>query len=725
MGKERIRPAAGFDGLRWLERRAGQGGRRFAGHAGRSLVLASIAGVALVSAAAPENGGRNRGDGDLLRFIANQVGGLAKLQVPASDGGLPGAQLPDGTDARSNPRYATTEAKRFLGKQLFHDPVRTARIVPEFGGIAATARTGSCGSCHQGESASKAGTLLNFNVGGEGRGYTTATGDFVPRRRARVDLLPRLRDAPLFAGDALVDALPTLTDVYALAGVASPARARKQPDPGPLLATGRLDALDSVGRNAPGVLGAAFNNRVLLGGFAGEPDASPGGLNPFNDPAQESVALLLLDAHRMLERQSAVLQTIPAYRKLFREAFPAEAAQADAANNLDLLINDETVLRATATFMRTVVTRNTPWDLFLAGSRRALTPSQQRGARLFFTPATGGAGGAGCYTCHSGPQLNKQVNDPDVAGVGKFVEENFYNLGLGDHPVQALNRQARNDPNSLDDGRREVTGRQDDIYKFRVVTLRQLRDARFYFHSGEFSKVRDVVEYFNRGVPRNPVTGAAPTLSRRFTNPRGAGYPRGLGLSRDQVDDLTNFLENGLHDPAFVDYNPRSSTRPFQLARPDFTYSVYRPDLAALGAIDGRPISGLAQDNNDPLSRRDQGLEFLDVTSRATVTLTKRLTTSGQQLDIYRIANNSSAPIDTHLLMIAKGAPRGTRLLNGSGVTTEGDPYRRVFLRDGVIQPGQSLLVSLVFGVGNGGEGRRPQGNVPYTLSLLSGQGRP
>jgi hypothetical protein len=50
--------------------------------------------------------------------------------------------------------------------------------------------------------------------------------------------------------------------------------------------------------------------------------------------------------------------------------------------------------------------------------------------------------------------LNKQVNDPDVAGVGQFVEENFYNLGLGDHPVQALNRAARNDPNFRDEGRK-------------------------------------------------------------------------------------------------------------------------------------------------------------------------------------------------------------------------------------------------------------------------------
>ena len=55
--------------------------------------------------------------------------------------------------------------------------------------------------------------------------------------------------------------------------------------------------------------------------------------------------------------------------------------------------------------------------------------------------------------------LNKQVNDPDVAGVGQFVEENFYNLGLSDHPLQALNKVARNDPTFRDDGRREITGR--------------------------------------------------------------------------------------------------------------------------------------------------------------------------------------------------------------------------------------------------------------------------
>lgn len=166
---------------------------------------------------------------------------------------------------------------------------------------------------------------------------------------------------------------------------------RKQPDPGRLLRTGRLDALDSVARNAPVVIGAAFNNRLLLGGFAGEPDESPGGLNPFNFPAQESVALLLLDAHRMLDFQSAEIQRVPAFVKLFQDAFPEEAAQAAAKNDLNLLINDITVLRATASFMRATVTRNTPWDRFLASENNALTPAQRRGARLFFTPAAKGA----------------------------------------------------------------------------------------------------------------------------------------------------------------------------------------------------------------------------------------------------------------------------------------------------------------------------------------------
>lgn len=653
------------------------------------------------------------GAAQLRQFIDYQVGGIQKFVVPADDATIPLPRNPDGT---LNPRYRTTEEKRFLGKMLFHDPIRTARIDPAYGGVLATKQTASCGSCHLGEAASKAGQQINFAVGGEGRGYTDAQGNFVVRRRPRADL-PILRQTPLFPGDALVDALTTLTDVYHIPvpppghiEIAFPARGEKQPLPDALLATGRLDALDSVGRQSPSVIGFAFNNRLLLGGVAGEPDSGRGALNPLGDPAQENLTLLLLDAHRMLTAESAELLKIPAFVRLFRQAFPEEAAQADAAKDMNILVNDQTVLRATATFLRTAVTRNTPWDKFLAGDNHALTAAQRRGAKLFFTAATGG--GAGCFSCHSGPMFNKQINDPDITGTGQFVEENFFNVGIGDHPIQALGRQVRNDPNFHDEGRKEVTFKEDDAFKFRVLTLRQLKDARTFFHNGSFTKVRAAVQYFNAGVPQDPVAGNAQTLSARFTQPRGPGSARGLGLRDEQVDDIADFIKNGLYDPAFARHDPNSSTKSFQPNERDLTYSKYRPDLAALGAVDGRMISGLPIDNNDALSRRDMGLEFLDVTAQVSIAVISAGHEDGEsQRDVIQLTNDSSSVVDTHLIMVVQGLDRRTRLVNASGTTSAGEPYLRVFLPNGVLHPGESIVRTLNFRGNDGGSRAR------YTLT--------
>ncbi len=225
----------------------------------RHLFLKQVAGALALSLLC---GGVAAGQGNsptqLRRFIDQQVGGIEKLMVPAHDADLPQPRLANGSlDAL----FQTTEAKRYLGKLLFHDPARATRIIPEFGGIPEHSGTASCGTCHLGEAASKSGTLLNFATGGEGRGYTDADGNFIARRRPRADM-PILRQTPLFPGDALVDNLPTLTDIYLLADgtieVNTPARGRR-PLPGDttdtrpaaiqLLATGRLDALDSVARN--------------------------------------------------------------------------------------------------------------------------------------------------------------------------------------------------------------------------------------------------------------------------------------------------------------------------------------------------------------------------------------------------------------------------------------------------------------------------------------------
>ena len=679
-----------------------------------------------------ESTGEEAVDAEAVRaFIGKQVGGVDKLMVPAE------ADIPVPPEDPERPgRYKSTPAKAYLGKLLFHDPVRTVRVNENvgqpldfpagtaFGGtlkaddpavdpiVAAVRRTGSCGSCHIGEAAGKAGQRRNFNTGGEGRGYTDENGDFFPRRRPMA-ILAKVRDQPLFPGDERTDSLPTLTDIFVLNGertVTTPALFYHNNPLPPnttltIEASGRLDQLDSVGRLSPSMIGFAFNNRLLFGGFGGEPQATPGALNPLNDPAGENMTLLLLDAHRMLSFQSEELLKIPAFTKLFRDAFPEEAAEADAMKDPTLLVNDQTVLRATATFLRTVVTRDTPFDRFLAGDDAAMTPGQLRGAQLFFTRAQDG--GAGCFSCHSGPMLNKQPDDPDVTGIGEFVEENFFNIGIGDHPVQALNAAARGkdtEYHAEDLGREEVTQKPSDRFKFRSMTLRQLKDGRGFFHSGSFTEIRDVVVYFNAGVPEDPTAGAAATLDPRFTFPRGEGSEPGLGLGESQIDDLTEFLADGLHDPSFA--------ASFQPTVDDLAFSVKRPDLAALGAKDGRMLSGLAIDDDDPLARRDQGLEFLDVSAQASV----KLGASSGDKDAWVITNTSKSVIDTHLLVIATGLPADVTISNASAKTKKGEPYYRLFLPEGVLNPGESVDVEVVRSGGSSGS---------YTFTLLSGQGQP
>ena len=707
-------------------------------------------------------------------YLGSQVpGGITKLQVPATDSAIPVPPAP----AAYPGRYDTTEPKRYLGKLLFHDPIRTQRVnknqgqpldfpaATAFGGTIgisdstagappnsvyatattaqvqavrdSTVATGSCGACHIGESAGKAGQLINFNTGGEGRGYTDATGNFVPRRRPQASLI-KLRSSPLFPGDVGVDALPTLTDIFidprnaVQRTVTTPALfyhtgipANPPPAGFSIVSSGRLDQLDSVGRLSPSMVGFAFNNRLLFGGFGGEPHTSPGSLQPsyllldppVDDPAQENLNFLLLDAHRMLNFQSKALQAIPAFVQAFKEAFPTEAATYAKSGKLDDLVNDFTESRAQATFLRTVVTRNTPYDQFLAGNDAAMTKSQLRGARLFFTKAT--EGGASCFQCHSGPMLNKQPNDPDLAGVGQFVSENFVNVGIGDHPVQALNAYARGHETAYhaeDVGRQEITQDPADAFRFRSLTLRQLKDGSQFFHNGSFTSVREVVSYFNNGVPQDPTAGAAATLDPRFTSPRGA-VTTGLGLNPAQIDDLTDFIENGLYDPTFKDS--------FNISKDDLDFTNKHPTLkAAGGTTDGVLPSGSAMDDNDHLSRRDQGLEFVDVGSQVSTSVSS----SGKE-DAWVITNTSASVIDTHLLVILTNLAPGITVDTASKTTgvalpggtssgePAGEPYYRVFLPGGVLSPGQSISLN-VTRTGGGS-------SSSYTPKLLSGQGKP
>ena len=146
------------------------------------------------------------------------------------------------------------------------------------------------------------------------------------------------------------------------------------------------------------------------------------------------------------------------------------------------------------------------------------------------------------------------------------------------------------------------------------------------------------------------------------------------------------------------------------------------------------------QDNNDALSRRDMGLEFLDVTGQVNVALIAssraadddgdhgnvdgkrdnegRRGPGGEDRFVYRITNNGASPVDTHLLVVATGLASDVEMTNASGTTSTGNPYIRVFLPNGVLAPGQSIDVMLRFK-------REGQSAPNVTLILLSGQGTP
>jgi len=102
-------------------------------------------------------------------------------------------------------------------------------------------------------------------------------------------------------------------------------------------------------------------------------------------------------------------------------------------------------------------------------------------------------------------------------------------------------------------------------------------------------------------------------------------------------------------------------------------------------------LSRLPVDNDDPLSRRDQALEFLDVSERVHAERMNSECTGDTTQDVYRLTNRSDSVVDTHLLIVVHGLPAKVSLTNKSGTTRAGEPYIRAFLRDGVLQPGAQI----------------------------------
>jgi hypothetical protein len=144
----------------------------------------------------------------------------------------------------------------------------------------------------------------------------------------------------------------------------------------------------------------------------------------------------------------------------------------------DSTINAAQLAGAIAAFERTLVTRGSAFDRYLAGEPDALTPAQRRGLDAFTR--------ANCTACHRGPMLS---------------DFRLHALGVKESPLLK----------TPDAG----NGR----YQFRTPSLRNVALTAPYMHNGTFKTLAEVVAFYDRGVSENPNVATGP----------GPGGPGGRG----------------------------------------------------------------------------------------------------------------------------------------------------------------------------------------------------
>lgn len=142
---------------------------------------------------------------------------------------------------------------------------------------------------------------------------------------------------------------------------------------------------------------------------------------------------------------------------------PAYAAQFTSLYRSD--IKPDLVRDAIATFERSLITPNSRFDKFLRGDRTAITETEKAGYLLFKD--------LGCVACHQG--RNVGGNMFQTFGV---MADYFADRG-GETPA--------------DQGRFNVTRREDDRHKFKVPSLRNIDRTAPYFHDGSAKTLEQAV----------------------------------------------------------------------------------------------------------------------------------------------------------------------------------------------------------------------------------------
>lgn len=186
------------------------------------------------------------------------------------------------------------------------------------------------------------------------------------------------------------------------------------------------------------------------------------------------------------------LSNIEGYRVAFEKAYPGEG------------VTTATLAKAIATFERTIVSLDAPFDRWRGGNKRAISESARRGFEVFKNKDKGN-----CATCHSG---------------FNFTDSSFHNIGLATSGAE-------------DPGRFAVKNVKVNMGAFKTPTLRNIALTAPYMHNGAYRTLYEVVEHYDRGG--DSTKNLSPEI-------------RPLNLSTQEKRDLVEFLKSLSGKPAAV-----------------------------------------------------------------------------------------------------------------------------------------------------------------------------
>jgi cytochrome c peroxidase len=274
---------------------------------------------------------------------------------------------------------------------------------------------------------------------------------------------------------------------------------------------------DQLGkRSSPTVMNAAFFQSMFWDGRAAS--------------LEDQAKLPILNPVEMGHPDAASAMTSingdPAYQSLFQKAY-------GRAPNYD------DVGRAIASFERTLIFLDAPFDHYLSGDSQAISPAAQRGLELF-------NGKARCVSCHMINSSNPLGTDNLFHNIGVSArKQNFEQLAQkGLAAIQANSSEQTLDKLALETdlselGRFLVSRQRQDIGSFKTEQLRNVGLTAPYMHDGTLRTLWDVVDHYNKGGETNAYLD---------------GGIEPLNLSESEINDLVAFMFT-LTDKRFAEQN--------------------------------------------------------------------------------------------------------------------------------------------------------------------------